>query len=102
MEDLHWIDPESYSFLRLFIQMVNRNSFLRGNMCIIFTTRCEIDNKFRGPSLEEFGDDLLKFQSNSSFKFSIQELLNGFDFKVVVFAKQMSVQKKGVKIQNNS
>ena len=102
MEDLHWIDPESYSFLRLFIQMVNRNSFLRGNMCIIFTTRCEIDNKFRGPSLEEFGDDLLKFQSNSSFKFSIQELLNENDFNVVDFAKQLSVQKNSFKIQNNS
>lgn len=102
MEDLHWIDPESYSFLRLFIQMVNRNSFLRGNMCIIFTTRCEIDNKFRGPSLKEFGDDLLKFQSNSSFKFSIQELLNENDFNVVDFAKQLSVQKNSFKIQNNS
>ena len=102
MEDLHWIDPESYSFLRLFIQMVNRNSFLRGNMCIIFTMRCEIYNKFRGPSLKEFGDDLLEFQSNSSFKFSIQELLNKNDFNVIDFAKQLSVQKNSFKIQNNS
>ena len=102
MEDLHWIDPESYSFLKLFIQMVNRNSFLRGNMCIIFTMRCETNNKFRGPSLKEFEDDLLEFQSNSSFKFSVQELLNENDFNVIDFAKQLSVQKNSFKIQNNS
>ena len=102
MEDIHWIDPESYSFLKLFIQMINRNKFLRGNMCIIFSMRCEIDNKFRGPSSIEFNNDLKELQINSSFKFSIQELLNENDFDVTDFAKQLSVQNNNFKIQNNS
>ena len=102
MEDMHWIDPESYSFLKLFIQMINRNKFLRGNMCIIFSMRCEIDNKFRGPSSIEFNNDLKELQINSSFKFSIQELLNENDFDVTDFAKQLSVQNNNFKIQNNS
>ena len=64
--------------------------------------RCEIKNKFRGPSLKEFQHDLLEFQSNSSFKFSVQELLNENDFNVIDFAKHLSVQKNSFKIQNNS
>lgn len=102
MEDIHWIDPESYSFLKLFIQMINRNKFLRGNMCIIFSMRCETDNKFRGPSSIEFNNDLKELQSNSSFKFSIQELLNENDFDIRDFTKQLSVQNNNFKIQNNS
>ena len=61
-------------------------------MCIIFSMRCETDNKFRGPSSIEFNNDLKELQSNSSFKFSIQELLNENDFEVKDFAKQLSVQ----------
>jgi hypothetical protein len=102
MEDIHWIDPESYSFLKLFIQMINRNKFLRGNICIIFSMRCETDNKFRGPNSDEFKNDLKEIQNNSSFKFSIQDLLNENDFNVRDFAKQLSIQNNNFKIQNNS
>ena len=44
----------------------------------------------------------MEFQSNSSFKFSVQELLNENDFNVIDFAKHLSVQKNSFKIQNNS
>ena len=53
MEDLHWIDPESYVFLMKFIEMVNRNKFLRGNTCIILSIREESLFDYRGPSLSE-------------------------------------------------
>ena len=39
MEDVHWIDPETLTLLKHFIKTVNRNSFLRQNMCIIITVR---------------------------------------------------------------
>ena len=39
IEDLHWIDPESYSFLKLFIKTINRNEFVRKNTCLILTLR---------------------------------------------------------------
>ena len=28
LEDLHWIDPETYSFLKHFIEIINNNEFL--------------------------------------------------------------------------
>ena len=50
MEDLHWIDPESYVFLMKFIEMVKRNKFLRGNTCIILSIREENLFDYRGTS----------------------------------------------------
>ena len=58
MEDLHWIDPESYAFLKHFIKTVNRNDFIRKNMCIILTIRNDEVNNLRGVSLEGLKDDL--------------------------------------------
>ena len=42
LEDLHFIDPETYSFLKHFIKIANNNKFIRKSICIILTLRMEI------------------------------------------------------------
>jgi hypothetical protein len=102
MEDLHWIDPESYVFLMKFIEMVNRNKFLRGNTCIILSIREESLFDYRGPSLSELMTKTNDLNKNSSFKFKVEELLTFNNFNTVDFVKHLSKQNNKFKIQNNS
>ena len=102
MEDLHWIDPESYAFLNKFIEMINRNKFLRGNMCIILSIREESLFDYRGPSLSQLIAKTNDLNKNSSFKFKVEELLNFSNFNTVDFVKHLSQQNNQFKIQNNS
>ena len=102
MEDLHWIDPESYAFLMKFIEMINRNKFLRGNMCIILSIREESLFDYRGPSLSELITKTNDLNKNSSFKFKVEELLNFSNFNTIDFVKHLSKQDNQFKIQNNS
>ena len=102
MEDLHWIDPESYAFLIKFIEMVNRNKFLRGNTCIILSIREEGLFDYRGPSLSELITKTNDLNNNSSFKFKVEELLTFSNFNTIDFVKHLSQQNNQFKIQNNS
>ena len=102
MEDLHWIDPESYAFLNKFIEMINRNKFLRGNMCIVLSIREESLFDYRGPSLSQLIAKTNDLNKNSSFKFKVEELLNFSNFNTVDFVKHLSQQDNQFKIQNNS
>ena len=102
MEDLHWIDPESYVFLNKFIEMINRNKFLRGNMCIVLSIREESLFDYRGPSLSQLIAKTNDLNTNSSFKFKVEELLNFSNFNAVDFVKHLSQQDNQFKIQNNS
>jgi len=102
MEDLHWIDPESYVFLNKFIEMINRNKFLRGNMCIVLSIREESLFDYRGPSLSQLIAKTNDLNKNSSFKFKVEELLNFSNFNTVDFVKHLSQQDNQFKIQNNS
>ena len=58
MEDLHWIDPESYAFLKHFIDIINNNKFLRGNLCVILTFREGVEENFRGIDVNSLKEDL--------------------------------------------
>ena len=102
MEDLHWIDPESYAFLNKFIEMINRNKFLRGNMCIVLSIREESLFDYRGPSLSQLIAKTNDLNTNSSFKFKVEELLNFSNFNAVDFVKHLSLQNNQFKIQSNS
>jgi predicted ATPase len=102
MEDLHWIDPESYSFLKLFVQMINRNAFLRGNMCIILSIRNDSKLSYRGPSIDQLKNDISSLQESSSFTFRIETLLGVESFNLFDFVKSLSTQENKFKIQNNS
>ena len=102
LEDLHWIDPESYAFLNKFIEMINRNKFLRGNMCIVLSIREESLFDYRGPSLSQLIAKTNDLNKNSSFKFKVEELLNFSNFDTVDFVKHLSLQNNQFKIQSNS
>jgi len=102
MEDLHWIDPESYSFLKLFVQMINRNKFLRGNMCIILSIRNDSKLSYRGPSIDQLKKDISLLQDSSSFPFSVEPLLGVESFNLSNFVKSLSTEDNSFKIQNNS
>ena len=102
MEDLHWIDPESYSFLKLFVQMINRNAFLRGNMCIILSVRNDSKLSYRGPGINQLKKDISLLQDTSSYKFSVEDLLGLESFNLFDFVKSLSNQDNSFKIQNNS
>ncbi len=102
MEDLHWIDPESYAFLNKFIEMINRNKFLRGNMCIILSIREESIFEHRGPSISQLIATTNDLNNNSSYKFKVEELLSFNNFNTLDFVKHLSTQNNKFKIQNNS
>ena len=102
MEDLHWIDPESYAFLKHFIKTVNRNDFIRKNMCIILTIRNDEVNNLRGVSLQGLKDDLNALNKNLDTEAIITDLLVEESFKVKDFINHVSNQNSQFKIQDDS
>ena len=77
MEDVHWIDPETLTLLRHFIKTVNRNTYLRKNLCIIITFLKRLNN------LNEAG---------------ILELLHSCHANLVDFVKNLSIEKNKFRI----
>lgn len=102
MEDLHWIDPESYELLKLFIQVINRNRFARANVTIVLTIREDGFANYRGPNNKKLQDDLNELQTNTSNKFEIHSILNNQDFNVVDFIMFMNNEISNFKLQNTS
>ena len=102
LEDLHWIDPESYEFLKHFIDIVNNNDFLRGNMCIILTFREGVETNFRGIDINTFKEDFNLISSKNEVDLLVSELLNKSDFKLYDFVKHLSDQNNKFKIQSSS
>ena len=102
MEDLHWIDPESYSFLKHFIDIINNNKFLRGNLCIILTLRDGLNTNYRGVAHQVLIDDLEAINDDSENKFLIEKLLSTKDFNLYDFVKHLSDQNNKFKIQSYS
>ncbi len=103
LEDLHWVDPETYSFLKHFIQLVNNNEFLRRSICIVLSLRNGNNNEYRGVSYDKLRNDLKDINEKEDFKFDVENL---FDFKKSVnlkdFVKYLSDQDNAFKIQSYS
>jgi len=102
MEDLHWIDPESYAFLKHFIDIINNNKFLRGNLCVILTFREGVEENFRGIDVNSLKEDLNLINNESENTFLISELLKESDFKLYDFVKYLSDKNNKFKIQSSS
>ena len=100
MEDLHWIDPESYAFLKHFIKTVNRNEFVRGNLFIILTLRDDTRNSYRGVDKENLENDLRTLDEQLEPKIEFVPLEK--DFEVKDFINHLSNQNKEFKIQEDS
>ena len=102
MEDLHWVDPESYSFLKHFIEIVNNNKFLRGNLCIILTLRDGLNTNYRGVAHEALISDLEAINDDDDDSFLVTELLSTKDFNLFDFVKHLNDQNNKFKIQSYS
>jgi hypothetical protein len=102
MEDLHWIDPESYAFLKHFMKTVNRSEFIRKNLCIVLTTRNDKLNSYRGVSSKKILDDLTSINENVSTKILVENLLTEESFNVKDFISHISNQNQQFKIQEDS
>ena len=102
MEDIHWVDPETLTLLRHFIKTVNRDAFLRKNLCIILTVRSELRGSFRGLSYEELKKELTNLNEETNNSFDLTDLLHSNSFNLVDFVKNLSIEKNKFKIASTS
>jgi hypothetical protein len=102
IEDLHWIDPESYSFLKLFIKTINRNEFVRKNTCLILTLRDDSFNNYRGLQYLKLHQDLTNLNKEVGQKFIVTDLINNNDFNLKDFTFYISEINPDFKIQRDS
>ncbi len=106
LEDLHFIDPETYSFLKHFIKIANNNKFIRESICIVLTLRSGDNNEFRGVNYETLIEDLDNLNHNQFKPFEYVNLYDFTDKKHVNlkdFVKHLSDhQNYTFKIQTNS
>ena len=82
MEDVHWIDPETLTLLKHFIKTVNRNPFLRKNLCIIITVRAEIKGSYR-VKLPRTKKELNNLDETTKNLFDLSDLLDAGSFNLV-------------------
>ena len=101
MEDIHWIDPETLTLLKHFIKTVNRNTYLRKNLCIIITVRSNIKGSIRGLNFEELNKELINLDDNTSNEIVLHNLLTVNSFNMVDFVKNLSVENNKFRIASS-
>lgn len=101
MEDVHWIDPETLTLLKHFIQTVNRDPFLRKNLCIIITVRAEMKGSYRGLNYHALKKELHKLKDKNNL-FDLSDLLNSNSFDLNDFTKNLCVEDNGFKMVSTS
>ena len=102
LEDIHWIDPESYIFLKHFIKTVNRNEFIKGNLCVVLTLRNDDHHSYRGKNYKELLNDLNELNKQLETPTKINDLLKENQFNVNDFINYLSNQNNQFKIQDDS
>ena len=108
LEDLHWIDPESYAFLKTFVKVANRSTFLRKNMAILISIRSHKYGTLRGVNSEKIMDEFNSFYSeeellqSSNKKLEIDFLLDKSQFNVKDFVLNLIDVSDKFKIQKDS
>ena len=102
MEDIHWIDPETLTLLKHFIKTVNRNTYLRKNLCIIITVRTNIKGSIRGLNFEELNKELINLDDNTSNEIVLHNLLTVNSFNMVDFVKYLSIENNKFRIASSS
>ena len=101
MEDVHWIDPETLTLLKHFIQTVNRDPFLRQNLCIIITVRAEMKDYYRGLNYRDLKEKLNEWKDKNNL-FDLSNLLNSNSFDLNDFIKNLCVEDNGFKMVSTS
>ena len=102
LEDIHWIDPESYIFLKHFIKTINRNEFIKGNLCVVLTIRNDDHHSYRGKNYKELLNDLNELNNQLETPTKINDLLKENQFNVNDFINYLSNQNNQFKIQDDS
>ena len=85
MEDVHWIDSETFSFLKHFLKTINRYDTLRKRFSVVFTLRSNLNENYRGVNYQELMDELNKLNSTTVNHFNIKNLITVDDFEIENF-----------------
>ena len=85
MEDLHWIDSETFSFLKHFLKTINRNQKLRNRFDVILSLRNDFQEDYRGVSHKELVNELSELNSITENNILIEDLLTKEDFNIQNF-----------------
>lgn len=85
LEDLHFIDSESFSFFKQLIKTINRYESLRTKIKIILTLRDDFKDYYRGLDYENLKNELLQLNNSTDNNININNLLINTDFNVKNF-----------------
>lgn len=88
IEDLHWIDSDSFSFLKEFIKTVNRYDSLRKNIIFILTLRSNFNND-RGINYEKLINEINQLNDETENKVSYRDLISSKDFIINDFLLEL-------------
>ena len=84
IEDLHWIDSESFAFLKELIKTINRFDSLRKNTSFILTVRSNFNND-RGVNYEKLVTDIDQLNEETENQVSYKDLVSTKDFMIEDF-----------------
>ena len=100
LEDLHFIDPETYSFLKHFITIINNNPFLRKSICIVLSLRNGENELYRGINEKTLRKDLAEINKAEDSPVIPETLYEYKDVNLRDFVKHLSNQDNSFKIQS--
>jgi len=101
MEDLHFIDSETFSFLKHFLKTINRNQKLRNRFKVILTLRNDFQEDYRGVSHEELINELSELNSTTEKNILTEVLLTKENFNIQNFLFEYN-KLAFIKIASNS
>lgn len=102
LEDLQWIDTETYELLKLFIKIANRNDGSRANLNILLSFREDNFNTYRGPNLNQLNDDLRIIESKSNNEINLISLFTSNSFNITDFTLSISTKNSPVYLETNT
>ena len=97
---INFIDPETYSFLKHFITLINNNQFLRKSICIILSLRNGENEVYRGINEETLREDLAEISKLEDSPVIPETLYEYKDVNLRDFVKHLSNQDNSFKIQS--
>ena len=88
IEDLHWIDSDSFSFLKELIKTVNRYDTLRKNIIFILTLRSNFNND-RGINYKKLINEINQLNEETENQVSYKDLISNKDFIINDFLLEL-------------
>ena len=101
LEGLQWIDPESYAFLRNFIETLSRNEYARKHVCIVLSLRNNQIDSYRGVDAQTLMIDIDEWSHKLDYSTCIEEI-SDTDFNTNDFIFHLSNKNNKFLIQDDS